>query len=277
MALHPPPPQKQLPEHISAARIPTSLLATVLEARPFASFKGLTAASCIRIVSTVSNRHFRPTPSFFSSQGTSVLRWSAPPRMHGARNRPRTAHGGSTERRGHCSKNPTKPCRCPDRRRRRLHGPRDPDFQDSSRSHFSSFHPIHHLDLFSFLLALRNWLLDPIQPASKRALIGSSYPEPGLFHPATHCHPTLNGRGFRGVVAELGQKGKGGLDAGELGFGDFSSFQPFHHWHAPNPSLFFFFSSSFPLCLLLKHVLIPSYPACGATIARTEVPNPFFE
>lgn len=36
------------------------------------------------------------------------------------------------------------------------------------------------------------------------------------------------------------------------------------------------FSSSFPLCLLLKHVMIPSYPVCGATIARTEVPNPFF-
>lgn len=151
---HSTPPQKQLPEHISAARIPTSLLATVLEARPFASFKGLTAASCIRIISTVSNRHFRSTPSFFSSQGTSVLRWSAPPRMHGARNTLRTAHGGSTERRGHCSKepdetlslsgpSPSPPPRSP--------GPGFPGQQQASLFFFSS-HPSPGSLLFSSCL-----------------------------------------------------------------------------------------------------------------------------
>lgn len=90
------PPPKQLPEHLHLCGSDTYLPpspATVLEARPFASFKGVAAASCI-----VSSRR-RQTDTSDRLPFSFPAKSCRGPRMHGARNTLRTAHGGSTERR----------------------------------------------------------------------------------------------------------------------------------------------------------------------------------
>jgi hypothetical protein len=128
--------------------------------------------------------------------------------------------------------------------------------QQVSAFFFSS----HHITWVSsrlFLRALARWSVDPIQPAGQRALIGSSY-------------PTLSGRGFRGVVAELGRKGKGGLDAGvQLGLGGFSSFpsRASSKSEATYPSLFVSLIFLFFLFLRAHLDLTPSFPALAAAVA----------
>jgi hypothetical protein len=192
----PPPPKSQLPEHLhlcGLGYLPTHV-ATTLEARLQASMEETAAASCIHIISTVSNRQSRSAPSFLSISPTYCGRFSSPavasslsPSADGARSKIRTDHGGWTQRRG------TGPPFVPRARRnlvaaRTVAGAR---FSQDSRSQVSAFFSSsHHITWVSsrlFLRALARWSVDPIQPAGQRALIGSSY-------------PTLSGRGrgFRG-------------------------------------------------------------------------------
>lgn len=236
----PPPQNNSRSTSLPAVRIPTSLARHCPRGQAVCKLQRLDC-SILHPYHLDGVKQTIEVDSLFLFQPRHVLRWSSDAR--------RTEHAPNGARRINGATG------CPDRRRRRLHGPRDPDFQDSSRSHFFFFSS-HHLDLFSFLLALRNWLLDPIQPASTRPLIGSSCPEPepGLFEPHAERE------GIQGDSRWARAQGERRFGPGELGFGDFSSF----------PSLSF---SSFPLCLLLKHVLIPSSPGFGATMARAEVPN----